>query len=940
MGMNTSLVRCLILALLAIAIGSAPAQNTTVAYQGRLAVGGGSPDPSTRFDLRFRLFNAASGGSQVGEVFLPNVGTDSNGLFTAMIDFGAAAFPANAMRFLELAVRRAASPDNYTPLMPRQQVVPVPTALAARQADVAGSVTGMISAAQLPANVARLDVAQTFTVRPTFMPSNGPPFIVGITDTVQQLSADLLDGLDSTAFWRRTLNGTTELIGPNENANALNLVLGTERALRLQPGSGGLGSSLIGGSSANTITQTVSGSVIAGGGAALSPNSVGAHGAFVGAGRNNVIKTGADFGVLGGGDSNEIGMNAYDAVIGGGARQMIGLGSIYAGVFGGYNNMVSSNSRFAGVLLGNIGMVRENSDFAAIISGDQNAIGPQAPGATILSGAANKIEYGANYSLIGSGQQNMISTQANFSAVLAGQLNRIQNGAQRSFIGGGNNNEIGPNAYSAVVGGGEGNKIQFNANHAVMLGGQNNLVRSNAGWSAVLGGVGSIAGAPFAIAAGHNAQAEHSGSIVLADGQYANFASSNANEFAVRAAGGVRFVTGGAGLTVDGMKLTSGGGSLLIPAGSVAASNLLNGAALAEILDDDGAGSGLDADRLDGFSSEDFWRLTGNSSTTPGVNFLGTTDNVPLDLRVANRRALRIQPDAPFNCATGGPPISVLSPNLIGGFAGNTIGGTNAGSVIAGGGASVIPCVSGLPLPNVIAANFANINGGQNNIIEGDTSVIGGGIGHRIGPNAISSVIGGGSANQIAASSVVATIAGGRNNYVGISTGGTVGGGHGNRAENQFATVPGGLDARATLHGQLAYAGGNFAAPGDAQTSLYVLRLATADSTPSELFLDGANQRLKLPDNSVWTFDILVVARSDGASGAGYRITGVIKHNALGLTTFIGTPTVTTLGEQIAGWDAAVEADDVNDALVIRVTGASGVNVRWVASVRTVEVIF
>src|SRR4051812_4645769 len=69
------------------------------------------------------------------------------------------------------------------------------------------------------------------------------------------------------------------------------------------------------------------------------------------------------------------------------------------------------------------------------------------------------------------------------------------------------------------------------------------------------------------------------------------------------------------------------------------------------------------------------WSLTGNSGTTPGTNFLGTTDNQPLELKVNGQRALRIEPDA-------------TSPNLIGGFSGNSVDATHLGSVIAGGGSS------------------------------------------------------------------------------------------------------------------------------------------------------------------------------------------------------------------------------------------------------------
>ena len=87
------------------------------------------------------------------------------------------------------------------------------------------------------------------------------------------------------------------------------------------------------------------------------------------------------------------------------------------------------------------------------------------------------------------------------------------------------------------------------------------------------------------------------------------------------------------------------------------------------------------------------------------------------------------------------------------------------------------------------------------------------------------------------------------------------------------------------------------------------------------------------------TFDILVVAshRFGGGSSAGYQVAGVIR-NIGGATSFVGTPIKTVLGENVAGWDVQVEADDTVDALVVKVQGSSGTTVRWVASVRTVEV--
>jgi len=67
------------------------------------------------------------------------------------------------------------------------------------------------------------------------------------------------------------------------------------------------------------------------------------------------------------------------------------------------------------------------------------------------------------------------------------------------------------------------------------------------------------------------------------------------------------------------------------------------------------------------------WTLTGNGGTNPATNFLGTTDNVALNVRVNNLRAFRLEPNA-------------TAPNVIGGFSGNTVTAGAIGATIAGGG--------------------------------------------------------------------------------------------------------------------------------------------------------------------------------------------------------------------------------------------------------------
>lgn len=76
------------------------------------------------------------------------------------------------------------------------------------------------------------------------------------------------------------------------------------------------------------------------------------------------------------------------------------------------------------------------------------------------------------------------------------------------------------------------------------------------------------------------------------------------------------------------------------------------------------------------------WSLSGNSGTTAGTNFLGTTDDQPLELKVNNFRALRLQsvrrPDL----------FPINSINLIGGHANNSVAEGVLGGTISGGGYS------------------------------------------------------------------------------------------------------------------------------------------------------------------------------------------------------------------------------------------------------------
>lgn len=164
-----------------------------------------------------------------------------------------------------------------------------------------------------------------------------------------------------------------------------------------------------------------------------------------------------------------------------------------------------------------------------------------------------------------------------------------------------------------------------------------------------------------------------------------------------------------------------------------------------------------------------YWSLLGNGNITPGVNFLGTVagETAPLELRVNNTHATRYE-------------LSSSTPNIIGGYGGNSVAAGKAGVTIGGGGL--------IGQANTIAADFATINGGR---------------GHAIGPSGVNSTIGGGSQNiigdpQYSVSSDGCTIGGGVMNLMILGEYNTIGGGFSNQTRVsalgpvQFSTIGGG----------------------------------------------------------------------------------------------------------------------------------------------------
>jgi len=550
-------------------------------YQGRLLTSGQPFSGSCAF--QFGLYDAASAGTQLGTTQTIEALTVKDGYFKATLDFGLTPFT-GAVRFLDVSVK-CASETTFTPLG-RQPLTAAPQALIAQSVPWTG-LTGLpanLTFLNSPTSCTNEQVAKwngtawacgditvgTDTLAKLTCTSgqiakwNGTAWecgsvAVGGTDTLASLtcaagqvakrnSANTAwecaadtdidtnttytagDGLTLTdtafsvkfaasggsngtvstaarsdhnndaTYWNTTGNASTtpgtNFIGTTDS-QALEFKVNNTRALRLEPNVDS--PNIIGGFSGNNVTSGVKGATIGGGGAA-----------------DNLNFVTDDYGTVGGGYNNQAGDNAGTTD-----------DKVYATVGGGYKNIASA--------------------FEATVGGGYQNIASGQYGSTVGGGYQNVAS--SNYATVGGGDNNKAS--GSWSMVGGGQNNAAS--GNRATVGGGDNNKA--SGSWSMVGGGYFNEAS--GDNATVGGGDNN--KASGSWSMVSGGGGNEAAGEFSFAAGRRAKvgAAHGGTFLWADSNDADFASVAANEFAVRATGGVRFVTSADGAA--GMKLAAGG---------------------------------------------------------------------------------------------------------------------------------------------------------------------------------------------------------------------------------------------------------------------------------------------------------------------------------------------------------------------------------------------
>jgi hypothetical protein len=282
---------------------------------------------------------------------------------------------------------------------------------------------------------------------------------------------------------------------------------------------------------------------------------------------------------------------------------------------------------------------------------------------------------------------------------------------------------------------------------------------------------------------------------------------------------------------------------------------------------------------------------------------------------------------------------------------------------------------------NFVRQIYGTIAGGVNNLIRfldnslsiNNASTIAGGSANKI-YNAGGATICGGATNAIGASGDTtndrgtgSTIAGGDQNSIGtnatIARYSSVGGGQLNTINTWWATVIGGYnnlvspsgfpngeysvamgrDAECQHHMTVVQGGGIFtgAIRGSAQTQTSVLKVATANATPTALALGGgpANAgELAMPSDCLWGFRVMVVGRQTTANtNCAWEITGLATNDA-GTAAIVGTPTVTALSTVPTGWGSPTVGFSTS-RLVFNVTGHATNPIRWVARAEITQVI-
>ena len=562
------------------AVMSLSAQGTAFTYQGRLNDGVNPANGS--YDLTFTLFTTNTGGSVFTGPITNSATAVSNGLFTAMLDFGAGVFTGPA-RWLEIGVRTNGG-TTFATLAPRQSLTPAAYAI---MANSASNLLGSLSSAQLSGTIPSANLSGAYGNPVNF--NNGAngfdgTFVgtfFGGSFTGGNFNGNFfgngggLFNLDASQLASGTvpdaqLAGNVAFLNSNQTFTAQNVFSQGIGIGNPNPSPFIAIDALAGQANARFVTtNNPNGAVIE-----LNNQTTNLYSSYLGAinfnnasntypgqigyfvanptNQNNdymQFRVGGAAGALtlqgdprGEGISSLIGGSGWNSV-----DPSSGGNVIAGGGFPGGGNIVYSNSYGVFIGAGSINHIGPNVDDSVIAGGYGHTI--QSVESAIGGGLYNTIQTGANDSTIAGGDGNVIQTNATDSVIAGGLVNTIQVNASYDAIGGGYNNSIqtntigsvisggyqntiGSNATTSVIGGGfqntivEGGSSPFIALGSTIGGGIQNTIQANAFNSTIAGGNGNVIqtnAAGDAIGGGSDNQVGASGAVV--PGGFGNVAS-------------------------------------------------------------------------------------------------------------------------------------------------------------------------------------------------------------------------------------------------------------------------------------------------------------------------------------------------------------------------------------------------------------------------------
>ena len=353
-----------------------------------------------------------------------------------------------------------------------------------------------------------------------------------------------------------------------------------------------------------------------------------------------------------------------------GGRENTASGN-YSTVIGGWGN--SATEQYATVLNGRANTA---SGEYAVVGGDNNTVSGYY--SVAVGGGYNTVS--GYYSFIGSGYGN--TTSGYISTLGGGYNNTIAVTGTQSTLGGGYNNTI--TGEYAVIGGGSDNT---NGGGNSTIGGGNNNTTTGS-YSTVIGGRNNNAAGVYSIAAGHNANTgANAGTFAFADSTTnpGTVIPNAADQFAIKAAGGLRLIDGNEGAN--------------------------------KVLTSDANGVGT-------------WQAAGGGGGgtvqgTDGTYDIQATNEGTVAGNVRGENSVDLQTSRSLATQVASGDYSV-----IGGGKNNTASGSHGGNTISGGElntASGYFCIVGGGFTNTASDYFSFVGGGLVNTASSTYSTVGGG---------------------------------------------------------------------------------------------------------------------------------------------------------------------------------------------------------------------